>query len=79
VKLVNDWFDFSNRSRAGTGTSFGTVASFSSYRSRLSNTASFHTCVQEDFIWLFFFAVFFFFSSDVPMLRNFPLLHRLCY
>lgn len=39
-----------NRSRAGTGTSFGTVASFSSYRSRLSNTASFHTCVQEDFI-----------------------------
>jgi len=39
-----------NRSRAGTGTSFGTVASFSSYRSRLSNTASFHTCVEEDFI-----------------------------
>lgn len=39
------------RSRAGTGTSFATVASFGSYRSRVSNTASFHTCVEEEFSW----------------------------
>ena len=38
-----------NWSRAGTGTSFATVASFGSYRSRVSNTASFHTCVEEEF------------------------------
>lgn len=38
-----------SRSRAGTGTSFATVKSFGSYRSRASNTASFHTCVEEEF------------------------------
>jgi len=41
-----------SRSRSGTGTSFGTVASFASdwtRRSRASTTASFHTCVEEDF------------------------------
>ncbi|EFX71156.1 hypothetical protein DAPPUDRAFT_309213 [Daphnia pulex] len=38
-----------SRSRAGTGTSFATVMSFGSYRSRASNTASFHTCVEEEF------------------------------
>jgi hypothetical protein len=38
-----------SRSRSGTGTSFGTVASFGSHRSRLSTTASFKTCLEEEF------------------------------
>lgn len=38
-----------SRSRTGTGTSFGTVASFGSHRSRLSTTASFQTCFEEEF------------------------------
>jgi len=38
-----------SRSRTGTGTSFGTVASFNSHRSRLSTTASFQTCFEEEF------------------------------
>lgn len=40
-----------SRSRTGTGTSFGTVASFNSdwtRRSRASTNASFKTCVEED-------------------------------
>jgi len=37
-----------SRSRTGTGTSFGTVASFGSHRSRLSTTASFQTCFEEE-------------------------------